>query len=358
MLTKQSFLGLALMFGGAVIVSAMIKGQSQQTSAPTEQVIAVTEEVATPVTQPLTADIETETRILEQKQRERESRVAALEKETEALLAAQEKARAEALQKAAQDAMAYDPSQTAIPTPEVQTRPDAVALAKEQEAQAATQKAAQEQAQREREQREREQASAANKNQNQDNQKSNDNETANAKPANANAGTHSVQAGDTLIRLSQRYGVPVSILAEANNMSRNDALQRGRTIKIPSQSEIRALERKAAEREAAEAAERAARQRVEQADARLRQAREEARQRGVSGSFGVQVALAANKENADALASSLRSAGYKVSTTQTNRGVRVVVGPERSREAADALRSKMTNDTRIKANGAWVVEMQ
>lgn len=349
MLTKQSFLGLALMLGGAVIVTAMVKGQPEPVNAPVGQVVNTVDEVATPVVQPLTADIETEARILEQKQRERESRVAALEKETEALLAAQEKARAEALQKATQDADAY--SQTVVPT--VQSRPDAVALAKEQEAQAA-QKAAEERAERQRAQREREQrereAQAT-----QAAQKPNNTQST-AKPTNN--GTHTVQAGDTLIKLSQRYGVPVSIIAEANNMGRNDPLQRGRNIKIPSRSEIRALERRAAEREAAEAAERTARQRVEQADARLREARQEARQRGVNGNFGVQVALAANKENADALANSLRSAGYKVTTTQTNRGVRVVVGPERSREAANALRSKMNNDTRIQASGAWVIEMQ
>lgn len=89
-----------------------------------------------------------------------------------------------------------------------------------------------------------------------------------------------------------------------------------------------------------------------EAKKKLREARRKAD--SSAGRFGVQVALAANEAAADDLAQRLKKYGYKVSTSKTNRGVRVVVGPEKGRATARALREKLQADQRLSVSGAWV----
>lgn len=157
--------------------------------------------------------------------------------------------------------------------------------------------------------------------------------------------------GDGLIKLSRQYGVPVSALAQANNMGRDDPLPLGKTIKIPSKTQVTRLERDAKERKAQKIA-------TERAEKRLK----EARQRGSDGNgnarYGVQVSLANNQTKADELAKKYRDAGYTVSTSQTSRGVRVLVGSEKNQDAAAALRDKIKNDSRVDGSGAWVKRVQ
>ena len=85
------------------------------------------------------------------------------------------------------------------------------------------------------------------------------------------------------------------------------------------------------------------------------QARQEAARGEAKGSFGVQVALADNQAKADEVAKKLRSAGYKVSTSPTSRGVRVIVGPETGKPAALALKDKINGDSRTGIKNAWVL---
>ncbi|MFW2076028.1 SPOR domain-containing protein, partial [Acinetobacter gerneri] len=59
----------------------------------------------------------------------------------------------------------------------------------------------------------------------------------------------------------------------------------------------------------------------------------------------VQVALAANQANADAVVSKLRAKGYKVTTSPTSKGIRIMVGPSKCRETADAARKKIVSDS-------------
>ena len=70
----------------------------------------------------------------------------------------------------------------------------------------------------------------------------------------------------------------------------------------------------------------------------------------------VQVALAANEANADAVASKLRAKGYKVTKSPTSKGVRIMVGPSKNRDAADAARKKINNDASLNMKSAWVIE--
>ena len=70
----------------------------------------------------------------------------------------------------------------------------------------------------------------------------------------------------------------------------------------------------------------------------------------------VQVALAANQANADAVVSKLRAKGYKVTTSPTSRGIRIMVGPSKDRETADAARKKIAADESLNMKSAWVID--
>ena len=70
----------------------------------------------------------------------------------------------------------------------------------------------------------------------------------------------------------------------------------------------------------------------------------------------VQVALAANQANADAVVSKLRAKGYKVTTSQTTKGIRIMVGPAKDRDVADAARKKISSDESLNMKGAWVID--
>lgn len=87
----------------------------------------------------------------------------------------------------------------------------------------------------------------------------------------------------------------------------------------------------------------------------LRQARQTVKETDAKGTFGVQVALATDQKKASEITQKLQAAGYKVKTTQTNKGVRIVVGPEKGKVAALALKDKLNNDSRVDVNSGWVL---
>lgn len=333
-MNKQVLLGVSLMvFGSAMI--AVLATAPKDTTASTTTAKAEPDsseknyDVARPVVEPLTADIETEARLLEEKRKQREARVAQLEEQTKALLTAQEQARQTALQKQADE----------LTQPAVQVRPESVELAKQQE------RAKLEQAKKaELKAKEKQKTELKAK---EDAQKLAEKQKQDELAAAKKSGKHIVKVGDNLIRLSKEYNIPVSVLAQANNMGRDDALHKGRTIIIPSAKDIKRLQ-----------AEAVAQERKQAADARLKEARQNANKSANKGSYAVQVALAANQQNADALVAKFKAQGYTVKTASDRRGVRVIVGPEKSREAADALRNKINNDKSVATGGAWVFEVK
>ncbi|WP_261870537.1 SPOR domain-containing protein [Psychrobacter sp. JCM 18901] len=157
--------------------------------------------------------------------------------------------------------------------------------------------------------------------------------------------------------------MPVEVLAQANNLSPSAALQLGQSITIPSSKQVQRLEREAA---AAEQAREKKRQQEEalakksadakrEAQQKLSEARKEVKETDAKGSFGVQVALANDQAKADELAKKFRAAGYQVKTSATSRGVRVVVGPERGKVAALALKDKINSDPKVNTTSAWVL---
>lgn len=344
--SKQLLLGGTLILGGGVALFAMTQKNDTPQAISTSEKPAVAkpqDEVARPTVQPLTTDLETERRLLEQKRQEHEARTLEQERQAQALIAEQEKAKANAINKALAEQNATTesqnaPTQTSEPAPlTVKTRPEII------QAQEEAKKA-------EAEKKKAEQTQANNKSDNKaepaKSEKKPEQKEAVKAETKAPKGQHTVKSGDTLIKLSHQYGIPVSVIATANNMGRNDALTVGKNIKIPSKSEAQ----KIAKANEAKAQKAEAKKTDEKAKADTKKSNK------VPTHYSVQVGLV-SKDKADALAKQYRQAGYKVQTSQTSRGVRILVGKTKTEAEANALKNKIIKDSRVKTDGAWVKQV-
>ncbi|WP_394212433.1 LysM peptidoglycan-binding domain-containing protein [Psychrobacter piscatorii] len=374
--SRQALLGIGMILGGSVMLYAMVQqiGESNQPQPTSAMIEKPTTEQESP--QPLTTDIETEKRILAQKQKERAARVAEQERRAQEFLTEQEVAEAEALAKARAESQQYvkniaatneqsessedvKDTEKSVKSKEVQdaeklvkAADDAVNEAKakkqaeddQQQAKAKQEKAAAEklaESKKEAEAKRQADAQAAAE------KKREAAEAAKNEPPKSPS-DYQVKKGDGLIKLARQYNMPVEVLAQANNISPSTSLQLGQNITIPSRNQVQRLEREAAAAEKAAEAKRDAQQ-------KLREARQEVKETDAKGSFGVQVALADNQAKADQLAKKFKEAGYQVKTSPTSRGVRVIVGPERGKVAALALKDKINSDSNVNTNGAWVL---
>ncbi len=395
--SRQALLGIGMIIGGSVMLYAMVQqiGDSDQPEPMSAMVDKLSSEQESP--QPLTTDIETEKRILAQKQKERAARVAEQEKRAKEFLTEQEIAEAEALAKARAESQQYvdnsapatDETTNTESTKDVTTdltvqpRTDSQStIDTTKSSEAEKQKAAQEQQEAQRQAAIKEQAAA--KKLAESKKQAEAEKLAEAKKqAEAQAAAerkreaaeaakneppkspseYQIKKGDGLIKLARQYNMPVEVLAQANNLSPSAALQLGQSITIPSSKQVQRLEREAA---AAEQAREKKRQQEEalakksadakrEAQQKLSEARKEVKETDAKGSFGVQVALANDQAKADELAKKFRAAGYQVKTSATSRGVRVVVGPERGKVAALALKDKINSDPKVNTTSAWVL---
>ncbi|MGA4440213.1 SPOR and LysM peptidoglycan-binding domain-containing protein [Psychrobacter pocilloporae] len=374
--SRQALLGIGMILGGSVMLYAMVQqiGESNQPQPTSAMIEKPTTEQESP--QPLTTDIETEKRILAQKQKERAARVAEQERRAQEFLTEQEVAEAEALAKARAESQQYvkniaatneqsessedvKDTEKSVKSKEVQdaeklvkAADDAVNEAKakkqaedeQQQAKAKQEKAAAEklaESKKEAEAKRQADAQAAAE------KKREAAEAAKNEPPKSPS-DYQVKKGDGLIKLARQYNMPVEVLAQANNISPSTSLQLGQNITIPSRSQVQRLEREAAAAEKAAEAKRDAQQ-------KLREARQKVKETDAKGSFGVQVALADNQAKADQLAKKFKEAGYQVKTSPTSRGVRVIVGPERGKVAALALKDKINSDANVDTTGAWVL---
>lgn len=376
--SRQALLGIGMIIGGSVMLYAMAQqiSDSNKPHLPSALIDQPSSEQES--SQPLTTDIETEKRILAQKQKERAARVAEQEMRAQQFLTEQEAAEAEALAKARAESQQY----VASNTPKVEesdssessesasaqstddnstntsnetatsasTRDQQQAAQAKQDAQ--RQAALKEQAAAEKAAREKKEAEAKKQAEAQAERKREAAETAKAEDAKneppKSPSDYQVKRGDGLIKLARQYNMPVEALAQANNLSPSTSLQVGQNITIPSRSQVQRLEREAAAAEKSAEAKRNAQQ-------KLTEARKEVKETDAKGSFGVQVALANNQAKADELAKKLQAAGYQVKTSPTSRGVRVIVGPERGKVAALALKDKINSDPKLNASEAWVL---
>ncbi|WP_372844486.1 LysM peptidoglycan-binding domain-containing protein [Psychrobacter sp.] len=392
--SRQALLGIGMIIGGSVMLYAMVQqiGDTNKTQPASAMIDKPSAEPTS--TQPLTTDIETEKRILAQKQKERAARVAEQEKRAQQFLTAQEEAEAQALAKARAESQQYlastipssdnstdasstneDTTKSTLATPisastDTQTSTNAAASndaqkklqAEQQEArrqaalkeQAAAKKLAESQKAADAKKQAEALATA---------QKKREADDAAKKEPPKSSSDYQVKRGDGLIKLARQYNMPVEVLAQANNLSPSTSLNLGQTITIPSRKQVERLEREAA---AAEQAREDKRQREEalakksadakrEAQQKLSEARKEVKETDAKGSFGVQVALANDQAKADEMAKKFQAAGYQVKTSRTSRGVRVIVGPERGKVAALALKDKINSDPKVNTTSAWVL---
>ncbi|MGP9519586.1 SPOR and LysM peptidoglycan-binding domain-containing protein [Psychrobacter sp. AOP7-C1-14] len=394
--SRQALLGIGMIIGGSVMLYAMVQqiGDSDQPEPISAMVDKLSAEQESP--QPLTTDIETEKRILAQKQKERAARVAEQEKRAKEFLTEQEVAEAEALAKARAESQQYvansapaneettsTESKDVSTDPTVQPRTDSETTTDTTKpSDTEKQKAAQEQQEAQRQAALKEQAAA--KKLAESKKQAEAEKLAEAKKqAEAQAAAekkreaaeaakneppkspseYQIKRGDGLIKLARQYNIPVEVLAQANNISPSAALQLGQSITIPSSKQVQRLEREAA---AAEQAREKKRQQEEalakksadakrEAQQKLSEARKEVKETDAKGSFGVQVALANDQSKADELVKRFQQAGYQAKTSRTSRGVRVIVGPERGKIAALALKDKINSDPKVDTTGAWVL---
>lgn len=442
--SKQALLGTTVLLGGSVLLYAtmhQVLNAPAKPAANSQQVIAKpkTDKQSAISNEPLTADIATEKKLLAQKQKEREQRVAAQEQQAQQYMTEQQRIEAEALARSRAENQLYAnnnatntssvvaSSVTAITQPVVKPRPVDTVAAPSQ-TQAAVPNTVQNTAQ----------TQNAAKTQNTAQIVATPKPTVTApvvaqpqpvaKATPSNPGAYQVKAGEGLIGLSRRYNVPVDVLASVNNLSTTSNLRVGQTITIPTAAQVNRITQQAQAREQQrqneitrkkqeaerkkqqalleqqqevsrkkqEAAQKEQqkqqeiarkkqeaqlkeqlkeqkrqqeiaqkkleaqqqaqkKQAFQAAQDNLRQARQTVKQTDVKGTFGVQVALATDQKKASEITQKLQAAGYKVKTTQTSKGVRIVVGPEKGKVAALALKDKLNNDSRVDVNSGWVL---
>ena len=382
MVSKQVMLGVALIIGGSVAFFALAKNDSAaDAAAQAAAKDTTTTKVAKPVVQPLTADVATEERLIAQKQRAREAHNLQMQKQAAALLEEQNNARKQALDKANAEATGRPLSNTQevsadsaakselIAAPTVQTRPEAIEAARKAEEAKKAEEAAKKAEQQKSQTKKSEDKSAEDKKS--DDKKSETKSEAKEVKAPAKAGTYEVQAGESWQGISNRHGVSVAALTEANGMTRSDVLRAGRSIKIPSASQVARLERdnkareakakqEAAKSEASKSSDTTKNKSTEKSDTKKSDTKTETKSQNpqMSGRYTVQVAISPDKEKVDEIVKQYRAAGYRVTTSSTSRGLRVLVGNEKSEEGAKALRKKIADDSRVSAPGAFVHQVQ
>lgn len=406
--SRQALLGIGMIIGGIVMLSAMVQQLGSSNDQARTPAIVDKAGFETASSAPITIDVATEKRILAQKQQERALRVAEQEKRAKLFLEEQTSAESQALAKARTENQQYTtntnsaaansdrpkagpndltypklqprPNETVTPPATTTKKPDSEAQktqqneAKKQEdtkKKAETKKQADTKKQTEAKKRDEDTAkkkadaklAAEQKKKTEEKAAS----KADKKSPPKSAVDYTIESGDGLLKLARKYNVSVAALAQANNIEPSATLQIGQVLTVPSRKQIERLERDAAVAEKARAEKREEKRKKAEAlakksvDARqdaqkkLSAARKEVKETDAKGSFGVQVALATNQAAADELAKKFKSAGYQVKTSKTSRGVRVVVGPERGKIAALALKDKVNSDPDVNITSAWVL---
>lgn len=336
---KQRWMGGVVLLGGGVLLAALLlKGQDEikqdRQQKPAQVAEVETKDAVNHSLGSLTVDVETEKRLLEQQRRDREKSVAEQEARAAEFLAMQQQAEADAARKAAEEYAALNAhrmgqqSSDNIP-PELvedeQTKQKRLAEEKAaQDKKLALQKLGQ--------------------------QKANSSTEAAKKEAERKAAES--KAAEEKRKLEQQQ--------------KAEAERKTAEAKRKAEEERKAAEKKEAERKAAEEKRKAEdKRKAEEAkkkaaeDAKKKAEAEQARKllEGESDKqWMVQVALAANEANADAVAAKLRAKGYKVTKSPTSKGIRIMVGPSKDRETADASRKKIAADDSLNMKSAWVID--
>lgn len=408
-LSRQGILGAVLFIGGSVMLYAMVQkvndntaqttditansvqmsdvqsndvksnqhhqGSSQNSSQNSSQSIE-----SDLMVEPLTTDIETEKQILAKKQQQRIANVKEQERRTQVFLEENQKAADVALAKARAESEIYAAKNKA--KTDNGTEPvDNLTTAEQDNISRPVVTARQAPKQPPAKNQQQASASQATNNANGTTQNTQANNTQANKAPPKSPINHTVKRGDGLIRLARQYNVSLEALATMNKLATDAELTLGQQLIIPSGKQIARLEREAKEAEKAKELAKQKAQREKQLKAeqekqekrqqellaqksaeakresqqKLKEARQTVKETDAKGNFGVQVALASNQQRADEVAAKFKKAGYQVSTSQTSRGVRVMVGPERGKIAAIALKDKINSDPNVGTTEAWVL---
>jgi len=306
---KQRWMGGVVLLGGGVLLAALLlKGQEeihqnnvktperveqlQQNTAPEAEMIQL---------QPLTVDVETEKRLLEEQRRAREKAVAEQEARAAEFLAMQQQAEAEAARKAAEEYAALNALRNGQQQSSDNIPPELV-----EDEQAKQKRLAEEKL-------------AAQK------------------------------------KLEQQKAAEAKKAAEQKAaQERTAAEKKAAEQKAAEEKRLAEEKRKAEEKRQAEAKRKAEEEAKKKAEAEKARKLLEGEDDGKQ--WMVQVALAANEANADALAARLKAKGYKVTKSPTSKGIRIMVGPSKDRESADAARKKIAADASLNMKSAWVID--
>lgn len=414
-LSRQGILGAVLFIGGSVMLYAMVQkvnDNTAQTTDITANSVQMSDVQSNDVksnqhhqgssqnssqsiesdlmVEPLTTDIETEKQILAKKQQQRIANVKEQERRTQVFLEENQKAADVALAKARAESEIYAAKNKA--KTDNGTEPvDNLTTAEQDNISRPVVTARQAPKQPPAKNQQQASASQATNNANgtTQNTQANNTQSNNTQSNNTQANkappkspiNHTVKRGDGLIRLARQYNVSLEALATMNKLATDAELTLGQQLIIPSGKQIARLEREAKEAEKAKELAKQKAQREKQLKAeqekqekrqqellaqksaeakresqqKLKEARQTVKETDAKGNFGVQVALASNQQRADEVAAKFKKAGYQVSTSQTSRGVRVMVGPERGKIAAIALKDKINSDPNVGTTEAWVL---
>ncbi|MHA3055782.1 SPOR domain-containing protein [Acinetobacter sp. ANC 4633] len=367
---KQRWMGGVVLLGGGVLLAALLVKGTQELkhkATPSAQTTIAQQQKTTQKTgnmqplQPLTVDVETEKRLLEEQKRSRERAVAEQEARTQQYLQQQQQAEADAARKAAEEYAEINKRRTGqgdsdnIP-PEVkpdsknkavdqQHQVDSTAkkkladdeTAKHQAAVDAKKKAnaeAKKQADLEaKKQVEREARKKA--------------EADEQKKADEEAHRRAVAKKKAELEAQKKADAEEKRQADAEEKRRADAAE----VKHKKALEAKHKAALDAKKKADDDQDTEIKKKDKKADADKARDLLEGKKKWM-----VQVALAANQANADATVSRLRAKGYKVVTSQTSKGIRVMVGPAKDRETADTARRKIQADSSLGMKSAWIID--
>lgn len=324
--------GVVLLGGGVLLAALLLKGNDEighdktQTAIthpipktePKTQTAQSTQEGEMVSLQPLAVDVETEKRLLEEQRRSREKAVAEQEARAADFLKMQQEAEAAAARKAAEEYAAINARRTAE-----QESSDNIPPELGEDDKAKTQRATEEKNKLD-EKKKLEQQKA-------DQQKSD---------------TDKKLAEDKRKAEAEKKLAEEKRKAEAEKKAEDDKRKADAEKKASEEKRKAAAEKKSAD------------EKKRKADAEKKAEAEKARDLMENGDkkWMVQVALAANQANADAVVSKLRAKGYKVTTSPTSKGIRIMVGPSKDRDVADAARKKITSDESLNMKSAWVID--
>lgn len=317
---KQRWMGgVVLLSGGVLLAALLLKGKEEihQNQLQVPETAAEASQKNSNSAAGLTVDVETEKRLLESQRQAREKSVAEQEARAAEFLAMQQQAEADAARKAAEEYAELNARRSAQQSSD-NIPPELI------EDQAAKQKHI------------AEDKLAAQKKQEQ--------QTAAQLKADQAKQDAAKKAADAQKRAAEEKRLAAEKKAAEQKAAEKKA------------AEKKAADKQAAEKQAAEAKRKAEEKRKE--EAKKKADAEKARDLLEHGDkqWMVQVALAANEANADAVASKLKAKGYRVTKSPTSKGIRIMVGPSKDREAADAARKKITSDASLGMKSAWVID--